>query len=69
MKNTQKIFKLICKSFGHKFSFHAVNLPTEKMLKNEWCNYQSFNATDFSVEETTDTKWKGIREMEPKKWR
>lgn len=51
------IFKLICKTFGHKFSFHAVNLPTANMMKNEWCDYQSFNRADFSVEETTDSKW------------
>ena len=49
------IFKLICSEFGHKFSFHAVNLPTANMMLNEWCNYQSFNPADFKVEETQDT--------------
>ena len=50
------IFKLICKAFGHKFSFHAVNLATAEAMKREWGDYQSFNAADFSVEETTDSK-------------
>ena len=51
----KSIFKLICSEFGHKFSFHAVNLPTANMMLNEWCNYQSFNPVDFKVEETQDT--------------
>jgi len=58
MKNYENysIYKLICNCFGHKFSFHAVNLPTANMMKKEWCNYHSFNPTDFKVEETTNTQ-------------
>ena len=65
MKNTitnkkelkMKTYKLICKTFGHKFSFNASDFETATQMKNEWCHYHSFLLNDFTVEETTDTKW------------
>lgn len=56
-KAIQKIYKLLCKDFGHKFSFHAEDDNEALDKKNEWCNYHSFNNRDFMIEETTDTKW------------
>lgn len=52
-----KIFKLICHTFGHKFSFHAKNLEDAISKKGDWCLYHSFSPRDFDVEETTDGKW------------
>lgn len=53
----QKIYKLICKDFGHKFSFNAKDINEANDKKFEWCSYHSFNAKDFSIEETTEEKW------------
>jgi len=52
-----KTYKLICETFGHKFSFNAPDIETAVKMKNEWCSYHSFNFKDFTVEETTNTKW------------
>ncbi len=53
----KKYFKLICETFGHKFSFEADCITNAENMKNEWCNYHSYNPVNFSVEETTDSKW------------
>ncbi len=55
--DNMKTYKLICATFGHKFSFHAPDINTANQMKIEWCCYHSYNAVDFSVEETTDQKW------------
>lgn len=54
-----KIFKLICKDFGHKFSFNAKDLEEAKSKMMGWLEYHDMlrSKSDFSVEETTDPKW------------
>lgn len=56
-KAALKIYKLICKDFGHKFSFNAKDERDAEMKKNGWCRYHSFDNRDFKVEETTEAKW------------
>jgi hypothetical protein len=58
MKNTnQKIFKLICKTFGHKFSFNAKDMDEAISKAKKWCRYHSYSFDDYSVEETTEKKY------------
>jgi replication initiation and membrane attachment protein DnaB len=52
-----KIFKLISKELGHKFSFHAKNIAEANSKKNEWARYHSHSTQDYVVEETSDPKW------------
>ena len=51
-----KIFKLICKTFGHKFSFNAKNIEDATSKVAAWCWYQGHSLRDYKIEETTDTK-------------
>ena len=55
--SAEKIYKLISKDFGHKFSFNAHDFETATHMMKQWCLYHSFYFGDFSVEETTDVKW------------
>jgi len=56
-KENQKIYKLICNTFGHKFSFNAVDQKDAENKAWNWCRYHSFHLRDFKVEETTEEKW------------
>ncbi len=56
-KMTQKIYKLICKDFGHKFSFNAKNIKDAESKIREWTAYHSHSFSDYTIEETADTKW------------
>lgn len=49
-----KTYKLICSTFGWKFSFNATNLEDATSKKIGWCQYHSFSADSFSVEETKE---------------
>jgi hypothetical protein len=51
-----KTYKLICSTFGWKFSFNADNDLDATSKKNGWCRYHSFDSNDFSIEETNDNK-------------
>jgi len=50
-----KIFKLICKEFGWKFSFTSLNLMEAIIRKNAWCAYHSFEPGDYYLKETINT--------------
>ena len=52
-----KTYKLICNTFGWKFSFNAVNEEDATSKMKSWCNYHSFYYNDFSIEETKDQSW------------
>ena len=52
-----KIYKLICKDFGHMFSFHAKDDTDAMNKKWDWCNYHSHSYQDYRLEETTEEKW------------
>ena len=54
---TQKIFKLICDTFGHKFSFNAKDMNDAISKAKSWCNYHSHSFSDYKVEETNEEKW------------
>jgi hypothetical protein len=55
---TQKIFKLISNTMGHKFSFNAKNIEDAISKAKNWCNYHSFHfESEYKVEETTEEKW------------
>ncbi len=54
---TMKTYKLICNTFGHKFSFNAKNEEAAILKMKEWCAYHSHYPMDYKVEETTETKW------------
>jgi len=54
---TQKIFKLICDIFGHKFSFNASSMDDAISKAQDWCSYHSFNLCDYKLEETNEEKW------------
>lgn len=53
----QKIYKLICPEFGHKFSFNAANMAEAESKMKDWCLYHSFPFHGYRVEETTEEKW------------
>lgn len=46
-----KTFALICKTFGRKFSFHAVDQQDAESKARGWCSYHSFPFGDYEVEE------------------
>ncbi len=52
-----KTFKLICKVFGHQFSFNAKDMDDATDKTANWCAYHSLPYRDYKVEETTDQKW------------
>ncbi len=54
-----KIYKLVCKDFGHRFSFNAKNDEEAESKRIGWLTYQGMlkSRNEFWVEETTDSKW------------
>ena len=57
MKKETKIYKVICKEFGHKFSFNAKDENDAERKLSEWVSYHSHLRRDYTLEETTDGKW------------
>lgn len=53
---SSKIFKMICSTFGHKFSFNAKNIEEAESKKIGYARHHSHNPNDYTVEETTETK-------------
>jgi len=53
---TQKIFKVICNTFGHKFSFNAKDDEDAERKLFTWVRYHSFQRRDFQLEETNEEK-------------
>lgn len=53
---TQNIYKMICSTFGHKFSFNAKNIQEAEAKKNEFARYHSHNPKDYAVEQTNEEK-------------
>lgn len=54
---TQKIFKVICNDFGHKFSFNAKDMQDAENKLSAYLNYHGHFRRDYKLEETTEEKW------------
>ena len=52
-----KIFKLIHKDLGHKFSFIAKDEVDAWDKAMNYILYHSHSKSEYKVEETTDPKW------------
>lgn len=52
-----RIFKVICNSVGHKFSFNAKDEQAAETKLSKWLSYHSHSRSDYKLEETTEEKW------------